>query len=438
MTSTPSRSLADERGSMLIEVLVSAVLVAVIGVALFGALNSAAQGLGQVQDARRRRRRRPGRPGADARDAGRHPQQLPRPPRPRGHGQDRLRRRLARRVDRRLQGRDRLHGQRRGRRLPEDHLDGVGEEHPAQAHRRHEHGHPGARHLHERRGQPRGVGRRRRRHGPRRRQRRRSTAPPATSSSPTPTAAPSSATSPSGATTSPPAPRATSTPTATRTPRARPRSAARRVATLSLTYDQAGQAKANFVTDPDDRPEIDSFQGSVGFSNAGVTTNNGVRYFTDASVPKAITTTPTLFPFPAAYSVFAGDCANNAAAHRGHARRSLGPARQARPHGHGPRAGAQSRDADQRRQQARDVRAGQEHDGGLHAEDLSGDGPRTPTSASTIRASPSAPTRSASTTASRRASRLRAASPSTVTLNTLTPTAKVFNVLTTASASACS
>ena len=43
MTSTPSRSLADERGSLLIEVLVSAVLVAVIGVALFGALNSAAQ-----------------------------------------------------------------------------------------------------------------------------------------------------------------------------------------------------------------------------------------------------------------------------------------------------------------------------------------------------------------------------------------------------------
>jgi len=85
------------------------------------------------------------------------------------------------------------------------------------------------------------------------------------------------------------------------------------VATLSLTYDQAGQATANFVTDPDDRPEIDSFQGSVGFANSGVTTNNGVRYFTDTSVPKAITTTPTLFPFPAAYGVFAGDCANNAA-----------------------------------------------------------------------------------------------------------------------------
>jgi Tfp pilus assembly protein PilV len=85
------------------------------------------------------------------------------------------------------------------------------------------------------------------------------------------------------------------------------------VATLSLKYDRAGQATANFVTDPDDRPEIDSFQGSVGFANAGVTTNSGVRYFTDANVPKAITTTPTLYPFPAAYGVFAGDCANNAA-----------------------------------------------------------------------------------------------------------------------------
>jgi hypothetical protein len=85
------------------------------------------------------------------------------------------------------------------------------------------------------------------------------------------------------------------------------------VATLSLSYDQAGQAKASFVTDPDDRPEIDSFQGSVGFANAGVTANSGVRYFVDASVPKAITTTPTLYPFPGAYGVFAGDCTNNAA-----------------------------------------------------------------------------------------------------------------------------
>ena len=51
----------------------------------------------------------------------------------------------------------------------------------------------------------------------------------------------------------------------------------------------------------------------MGFANAGVTINNGVRYFTDTSVPKTITTTPTLFPFPAAYSVFAGDCSSNAA-----------------------------------------------------------------------------------------------------------------------------
>jgi Tfp pilus assembly protein PilV len=85
------------------------------------------------------------------------------------------------------------------------------------------------------------------------------------------------------------------------------------VATLSLSYDQAGQATASFKTDPDDRPEIDSNQSSVGFSNAGVTTNSGVRYFTNATPATAITTTPTLYPFPGAYSVFAGDCANNAA-----------------------------------------------------------------------------------------------------------------------------
>jgi Tfp pilus assembly protein PilV len=85
------------------------------------------------------------------------------------------------------------------------------------------------------------------------------------------------------------------------------------VATLSLSYDLAGQATASFKTDPDDRPEIDSNQSSVGFSNAGVTTNSGVRYFAAGTPVTAITTTPTLYPFPGAYSVFAGDCANNAA-----------------------------------------------------------------------------------------------------------------------------
>ena len=87
---------------------------------------------------------------------------------------------------------------------------------------------PGARHLHERRGQPRGVDRRRRRHRVAPASTCRSTARPTTSSSPTPTAAPSSATSPSATTTSRPPPRATSTPTATRPPRARRRWAARR------------------------------------------------------------------------------------------------------------------------------------------------------------------------------------------------------------------
>jgi Tfp pilus assembly protein PilV len=85
------------------------------------------------------------------------------------------------------------------------------------------------------------------------------------------------------------------------------------VATLSLSYDLAGQATASFKTDPDDRPEIDSSQGSVGFANAGVTINSGVRYFGNGSLVTSTQTTPTLYPFPGAYGVFAGDCANNAA-----------------------------------------------------------------------------------------------------------------------------
>jgi Tfp pilus assembly protein PilV len=90
--------------------------------------------------------------------------------------------------------------------------------------------------------------------------------------------------------------------------------ASQTVATLPLKYDRAGQVKVNFKTMPDvGTTELDSYQGSVGFANAGVTINGGVRFFADTSVPPptSITTTPTLFPFPAAYSVFAGDCANN-------------------------------------------------------------------------------------------------------------------------------
>jgi Tfp pilus assembly protein PilV len=87
------------------------------------------------------------------------------------------------------------------------------------------------------------------------------------------------------------------------------------VATLSLSYDGAGQATANFRTTPDNTGGVAQAtkQTSVGFSNAGVTTNNGVRYFSSGTPTTAITSTATLFPFPAAYGVFAGDCVGNAA-----------------------------------------------------------------------------------------------------------------------------
>jgi Tfp pilus assembly protein PilV len=87
------------------------------------------------------------------------------------------------------------------------------------------------------------------------------------------------------------------------------------VATLSLSYDLAGQAIANFRTTPDNTGGVaqSTKQTSVGFSNAGVTINSGVRYFASGTPVTAITSTPTLYPFPGAYSVFAGDCANNAA-----------------------------------------------------------------------------------------------------------------------------
>jgi Tfp pilus assembly protein PilV len=86
------------------------------------------------------------------------------------------------------------------------------------------------------------------------------------------------------------------------------------VATLSLSYDRAGQAKASFWTTPDNTSTQQATkQGTVGFSNGGVTINSGVRYFAIGTPATAITTTPTLYPFPGAYGVFAGDCANNAA-----------------------------------------------------------------------------------------------------------------------------
>jgi Tfp pilus assembly protein PilV len=86
------------------------------------------------------------------------------------------------------------------------------------------------------------------------------------------------------------------------------------VATLPLSYDDAGQVKVNFKTTPDNATDPqDTSQGSVGFYNAGVTTNGGVRSFSNATAVTSITTPRTLYPFPAAYGLFAGDCAGNAA-----------------------------------------------------------------------------------------------------------------------------
>ena len=116
------------------------------------------------------------------------------------------------------------------------------------------------------------------------------------------------------------------------------------VATLSLTYDQAGQATANFMTtDPDDRPEIDSFQGSVGFSNAGVTTNSGVRYFANGERSRRSPRRRRCSRSPPPTACSRATAPTTPAAHGRHARRAHRPARQARPHGHGPRAGAQPR-----------------------------------------------------------------------------------------------
>jgi Tfp pilus assembly protein PilV len=86
---------------------------------------------------------------------------------------------------------------------------------------------------------------------------------------------------------------------------------ASQVSTLQLSYDLAGQATVNFRTTPAGRPEQDSAQHYVGFANAGVTVNLGTRAFGTGNPANPITTTQTLFPFTSPYSVFAGGCANN-------------------------------------------------------------------------------------------------------------------------------
>jgi Tfp pilus assembly protein PilV len=82
------------------------------------------------------------------------------------------------------------------------------------------------------------------------------------------------------------------------------------VATLPLSYDLAGEVKVTYVTKPDDRPEQVTNQTSLGASNSGLATP-GVRYLGDGAAHTSFDTGPSMYPFPSAYSLFAGDCANN-------------------------------------------------------------------------------------------------------------------------------
>jgi Tfp pilus assembly protein PilV len=86
------------------------------------------------------------------------------------------------------------------------------------------------------------------------------------------------------------------------------------VATLPLSYDQAGQAKVTFKTTRllgASTETVDSLPGYVGFANGGITINQGARFWGDGTPSNSITTDASLYPFPAAYSVFAGNCFNN-------------------------------------------------------------------------------------------------------------------------------
>jgi Tfp pilus assembly protein PilV len=86
--------------------------------------------------------------------------------------------------------------------------------------------------------------------------------------------------------------------------------------------DLAGKAQVRFKTTriiptPPGTETVDSFEGYVGFSNAGVTTNQGTRVFGNGTPSSSIDTTQTLFPFTSPYNVFAGDCVNNDPAKNG-------------------------------------------------------------------------------------------------------------------------
>jgi Tfp pilus assembly protein PilV len=86
--------------------------------------------------------------------------------------------------------------------------------------------------------------------------------------------------------------------------------------------DVAGKVKVKFQTTrilpaPTNVETVDSFQGYVAFNNAGVNVNQGTRVFGDGTPKVSIDTTQTLFPFSSAYSVYAGDCVNNDPAKNG-------------------------------------------------------------------------------------------------------------------------
>jgi Tfp pilus assembly protein PilV len=92
--------------------------------------------------------------------------------------------------------------------------------------------------------------------------------------------------------------------------------------------DLAGKVKVNFKTTrilpgTPATETVDSKQPYVGFSNAGVTTNQGTRVFGNGTPSASIDTTQTLFPFTSPYSVFAGDCVNNDPAKNGVATNDL-------------------------------------------------------------------------------------------------------------------
>jgi hypothetical protein len=117
------------------------------------------------------------------------------------------------------------------------------------------------------------------------------------------------------------------------------------VATLSLSYDLAGQATASFKHRPRrPGPRSTRSQGSWASPTPGSPSTAARAIFGNGTLVTSTATTPTLYPFPGAYSVFAGDCANNAAP-TGSRADALAVLPGKLDHTSRPRAGAQPRHA---------------------------------------------------------------------------------------------